>query len=98
MTQEQFNYINKKLDKLVKLSEECRSGTINKGEYLIEFLTIPNIYVQEIKKAILPSSDTTEPIALASLLYLTKTIKIQMGAGAIELAERIEELMELILK
>lgn len=64
------------------------------GEYLTELLMISNVYVQEVNKAILPLSDATEPIAVASLLYLAKSMKTQMSAETIEIAERIEKLME----
>lgn len=69
-------------------------GKITMGEYLTELLMISNVYVQEVNKAILPLSDATEPIAVASLLYLAKSMKTQMSAETIEMAERIEKLME----
>lgn len=91
MTQEQINYMK---EKLIKLKKEDMSGKMTMGEYLTEIILISNIYVQEVNKAILPLSDATEPIAVAALLYLAKTMKTQMSAEAIDIAERIEKLME----
>ena len=91
MTQEQINYMK---EKLINLKKRDIAGKITMGEYLTELLMISNVYVQEVNKAILPLSDATEPIAVASLLYLAKSMKTQMSAETIEIAERIEKLME----
>lgn len=91
MTQEQVNYMK---NKLIQLKNEDMSGKMTMGEYLTEIILISNIYVQEVNKAILPLSDATEPIAVAALLYFAKTMKTQMSAEAIDIAERIEKLME----
>ena len=81
MTQEQINYMK---EKLINLKKRDIAGKITMGEYLTELLMISNVYVQEVNKAILPLSDATEPIAVASLLYLAKSMKTQMSAETIE--------------
>ena len=91
MTQAQLTYMK---EKLINLQKRDIAGKITLGEYLTELLMISNVYVQEVNKAILPLSDATEPIAVASLLYLAKSMKTQMSAETIEIAERIEKLME----
>lgn len=91
MTKEQINYMK---EKLIKLKYNNMTGELAPGEYLTEIIMISNIYVQEINKAMMPLSEATEPIAVATLLYLAKTMKMQMNPEAIDVAERIEKLME----
>lgn len=94
MTKEQINYMK---EKLIKLKNNDMAERLTPEEYITEIIMISNIYVQEINKAIMPLSNATEPIAVAALFYIAKTMKtqmMQMNPEAVDVAERIEKLME----